>query len=91
MTMQILQWFWGWTHRCFEVVLGASLIVLVCMQEIAGPLESAVSTSALTPVSHEQQADKKLQLQLQPSLALWHALQRSAAAISCWAHCWLLY
>ena len=50
------------------------------MQEIAAPLESAVSASALAPVTLEQQAENSLQLQLQPSLALWHALQRSAAA-----------
>lgn len=48
-------------------------------QEIAAPLESVVSASALTPVTQEQQADNSLHLQLQPSLALWHALQRCTA------------
>ena len=47
-----------------------------CPQEIASPLESSVSSPDLPLVTSEQQKDNTLQLQLQPSLALWHALQR---------------
>lgn len=46
------------------------------LQEIAGPLESSVSAQALAPVAEEQQADNVQQLCLQPSLALYQALQR---------------
>ena len=46
------------------------------MQEIASPLEASVSSQDLLLVSPEQQKDNHLQLHLQPSLALWHALQR---------------
>ena len=45
-------------------------------QEIAGPLESKLTSQSLMLVSEEQQADNKQQLCLQPSLALLHALQR---------------
>ena len=46
------------------------------VQEIAGPLEGKLSSQSLVLVPEEQQADNTQQLCLQPSLALWHALQR---------------
>lgn len=51
------------------------------MQEIASPLEASVLSQDSLLVSPEQQKDNSLQLQLQPSLALWHALQRYASLL----------
>lgn len=48
-------------------------------QEIAGPLEASVALPSLTTVTQEQQSSNGLHLQLQPSLSLWHALQRCTA------------
>lgn len=48
-------------------------------QEIAGPLEASVALPSLTLVTQEQQSSNSLQLQLQPSLSLWHALHRCTA------------
>ncbi|KAL3159356.1 hypothetical protein ABBQ32_011306 [Trebouxia sp. C0010 RCD-2024] len=48
-------------------------------QEIASPLEASVSSQDPLQVPPEQQTNNTLQLQLQPSLALWHALQRCTA------------
>ncbi|KAA6427855.1 MAG: conserved oligomeric Golgi complex subunit 2-like [Trebouxia sp. A1-2] len=49
-------------------------------QEIAGPLEASVALPSLTTVTQEQQSSNSLQLQLQPSLSLWHALQRRSVS-----------
>lgn len=60
------------------------------MQEIASPLEASVSSQDPLQVPPEQQAgENTLQLQLQPSLALWHALQRYASC-SAHFHAWAL-
>ncbi|DBA94077.1 TPA: hypothetical protein ACH3X1_001724 [Trebouxia sp. C0004] len=48
-------------------------------QEIAGPVEASVALPSLTTVAQEQQSSNGLQLQLHPSLSLWHALQRCTA------------
>ncbi|DBB11835.1 TPA: hypothetical protein ACH3X3_005984 [Trebouxia sp. C0006] len=48
-------------------------------QEIAGPLEASVALPSLTTVTQEQQSSNSLHLHLQPSLSLWHALQRCTA------------
>ena len=61
--------------------------MLSYLQEIAGPLEASVSASGLTPVTQEQQPDNSLQLQLQPSLAVWHALQRWDTETPCPSIC----
>ena len=57
--------------------------VTVPVQEIAGPLEASVALPSLTTVTQEQQSSNRLQLQLQPSLSLWHALQRYSIARPC--------
>ena len=57
--------------------------VTVLVQEIAGPLEASVALPSLTTVTQEQQSSNGLHLQLQPSLSLWHALQRYSFAQPC--------
>ena len=59
-------------HCCINRINGNCMLA----QEIAGPLEASVSSPTLSPVAQEQQSSNSLHLQLQPSLALWHALQR---------------
>ncbi len=53
------------------------------VQEIAGPLEASVALPSLTTVTPEQQSSNSLHLQLQPSLSLWHALQRYNVSQPC--------
>lgn len=48
-------------------------------QETAAPLESSVAAAELMQVASDQQKDNSLQLCLQPSQALWHALDRCLA------------
>ena len=73
------------------VLLFCSLVSHVLMnpsgvQEIAAPLEASVTAPELIQVASEQQQENSLQLCLQPSLALWHALDRfvSQATHMCW-------